>query len=188
MEVVQRNNINRLIKACQKGDHEAQYAIYEQYAKPMFNTAMRIINDHMEAEDVLQDSFVAMFSSLDSFRREATFGAWFKRIVVNKSLNAIRAKSRQVITSEGDIDTLANAADSIESADEFPYSVEQVKEGLEEMPDGYRIVFSLFLFEGLSHQEIAHELQIGESTSKTQYLRAKKWIRKWLNDKYGKEE
>ncbi len=142
---------------------------------------MRILNNQQEAEDVLQDAFVDVFTRLQEFRGDATFGAWLKRIVVNKSINAWKKKKLSVAPLEGQVMEQPEVLDEVQ---EFPFTIQQVQEALEELPEGYRLVFNLYLFEGYGHKEIANELGISESTSKSQYNRSKKKIRTILNTKY----
>lgn len=144
----------------------------------MFTVSMRILQNRQEAEDVLQEAFIDVFAKLHTFRGESSFGAWFKRIVVNKSINAV--KKKRLLTT--DYDEVRDEDTVEESSDEqaFPYSVKQVQSAVELLPEGYRLVFTLFLMEGYSHKEIADELGITESTSKSQYNRAKKKLREVL--------
>lgn len=149
----------------------------------MFNVCYRIVNQQEEAEDVLQEAFIKMFKQIESYREEASFGAWFKRIVINGSLNHIKQRKRH---SE-QIEQLKDESHEVvkeESEEHLPnYTVNQVKNAMELLPEGYRIVFSLYLFEEYSHKEIAEELGITESTSKSQLNRAKKKMKELLIQK-----
>jgi RNA polymerase sigma factor (sigma-70 family) len=147
----------------------------------MFNVSMRIMQNREEAEDILQDAFVDVFTKLESFRGDSTFGAWFKRIVINKSLNAI--KKKKVLTTELENVAEATEDEEVQEESQFNYTVDQVRSAVELLPEGYRIVFTLFMFEGYSHKQIAAELDVTESTSKSQYNRAKKKIRHLLTTK-----
>lgn len=144
----------------------------------MFNVSLRILNRREEAEDVLQESFVKMFQSLDSFQGRSSFGAWFKRIVVNRSLNHLKKRKVQYVEVKEEILGLFDAEE--EEVKEYPVTVEQVQKALKELPDGYRVVFTLYMFEDYSHKEIANELGITVSTSKSQLNRAKSKIRTFL--------
>ncbi len=158
-----------IVDRCLAGDREAYEELYRLYARAMFNVSLRITNDHEEAEDVLQEAFVSAFQYLNTYNKTATFGAWLKRIVVNKSLNHIKRRKLEVIPIEDELDV-------IEEYDivDFDYNVAQVKRAMEQLPDGYRTVFSLYLLEGYDHGEIASIMGIAESTSKSQYNRSKK--------------
>lgn len=160
--------------------------MYKLYAKAMFNVSLRMINDRDDAEDVLQEAFISAFKNLKSYRGDASFGSWLKRIVVNKSINFI--KKRQAIMVPMDDEKM----DVIDEGDDYDeiglsLSVERVKAGMTELPVGFRTVLSLYLLEGFDHKEIADLMGITESTSKSQYLRAKKKLRSILENKvnYG---
>ncbi|MEH0154608.1 RNA polymerase sigma factor [Limibacter armeniacum] len=167
-----------LIERCKTGDRKAQYEVYKQYAKPMFNVCVRITNSIEEAEDVMQEAFLKMFRSLESYKGDATFGAWFKRIVVNESINHIRRRKLSVLSMDEMQHDLPEAG--AQDKEDLHLSVDRVREAIQLLPDGYRIVFSLYLLEGYDHSEIAEILQISESASKSQYSRAKKKLRELL--------
>ncbi len=139
----------------------------------MYNTALRIVGTQEEAEDVLQESFLSAFRMLPSYRGEASFGAWLKRIVINKSINK---QKKQVLLQTMD-DT--EVADHYEWPDEgnSTVEVEFIKEGINQLPPGFRTVLSLYLLEGYDHVEISEILGVSVSTSKSQYNRAKKKLR-----------
>lgn len=138
----------------------------------MFNTALRITGGQAEAEDVLQEAFTSAFKNLSGYREDASFGAWLKRIVVNKALNQVqKSKKDLMLVSEDNIMDVAD--DDWHDRPEPAYSVESIKMAMGELPTGFRTVLSLYLFEGYDHKEISEILGITESTSKTQYKRAK---------------
>ena len=138
----------------------------------MYNTSLRIVNHTADAEDVLQESFCDAFAAIDSFGYKSTFGAWLKRIVINKSINALRKRKMEII----DIDkTHAIQLPEEESYDEaeLQFKVEEIKNAVKELPNGYRTVLTLHLFEGYDQEEIAEILQVSHTTVRTQYMRAK---------------
>ena len=138
----------------------------------MYNTSLRIVNHTGDAEDVLQDSFCDAFASIKSFGYKSTFGAWLKRIVINKSINTLRKRKLQIV----DIDkTSAFHIPDEDVYDEsvLQFKVEEIKKAVKELPNGYRTVLSLHLFEGFDQEEIAEILQVTHSTVRTQYMRAK---------------
>jgi len=156
-----------LIEECRKGSSKAQYMLYNQYSKAMFNLAHRILNNREDAEDVLQEAFVDCFRNISSFRFESTFGAWLKKILVNKCINHIKKKKIDLTLCE----TLpVNVSDEEE---EVVYDTGKIFRGIEKLPDGYRVILTLYLLEGYDHSEISQILGITESTSKSQYSRAK---------------
>lgn len=169
-----------LIEACKKGNRQAQYELYKLYSKPMFHVSLRIIQKREEAEDVLQECFIDMFNKLETWRGESSFGTWFKRIVVNRSINSVKKKKLMLVE-----EMKANSVMEEEEMEEkeIPFTVEQVKEAMKQLSEGYRIVFSLYIFEDYSHKEIAEQLNITESTSKSQLNRAKKRLMELLNSK-----
>jgi len=175
------NNQAELLARCREGDRKAQFEVYQLYAKAMLNTSLRIIQQQAEAEDVLQEAFIAAFSTMDKWEGRSTFGAWLKRIVVNKSIDALqKRKVRLVSMDEADM----NGHDSDHDDDYSPkWNIEEIMAAVESLPNGYRIVFSLYLLEGYDHAEIAQILGISESGSKTQFHRAKRKIRKILTEK-----
>jgi RNA polymerase sigma factor (sigma-70 family) len=137
----------------------------------MYNVAVRIVNHNGEAEDVLQDAFLDAFQKIHDFRQTSTFGAWLKQIVINRALNQLRNRKVQLV----DID------ESLDIGDEHPYDeeevnydIQRVQHAIQQLPDGFRTVICLYLLEGYDHEEIAEVLGIAESTSRTQYIRAKK--------------
>jgi RNA polymerase sigma-70 factor (ECF subfamily) len=136
----------------------------------MFNTALRIVNRIADAEDVLQDSFTDAFIHLGSFESKSTFGAWLKQIVVFKSINFLKRQRMNFVDMEVVPDLPEeNGLDETE----IWYTVEMIKQKMKQLPDGYRTVLSLYLFEGYDHEEIAEILGIAQSTVRTQYIRAK---------------
>ena len=167
-----------MIESCKKGDVRAQYQLYSLYSRAMYNICYRMTNQREEAEDMLQESFTYAFSRLGSFRFESSFGAWLKRIVVNTCINHLKKKRVDLVYTEQHNDP----APEDESVDyeEIKFQVEGVMKAIEKLPEGYRIVFSLYLLEGYDHKEISDILGITESTSKSQYLRAKQKIKEIL--------
>jgi RNA polymerase sigma factor (sigma-70 family) len=176
-------DIEKLVNACLKNDRKAQIQLYELYAKRMFNTSLRITQDAMLAEDIVQESFIKAFSSLSTFRNEVPFVSWLQKIVINRSLDELRRRKHFVIMNEEKLK-------EIEIADEPPeesiYSSEvllKIKDIMNELSEGYRVIFSLYFFEGYDHDEISQILNINASTSRSQLVRAKKKILEKLNFK-----
>lgn len=137
----------------------------------MYNISLRILNNADEAADVLQESFIHAFERVKEFRQETTFGLWMKQIVVNKSISQLRKRKFELIPLE-DIEDFP--AEEAVDYDEIEFQVQQVKEAIKKLPDGYRIVLSLYLLEGYDHEEISSVLKISENTSRTQFMRAKR--------------
>lgn len=173
-----------LINASRLGSRDAQFQLYKLYNKAMFNVSLRITNHWEEAEDVVQESFVKAFRGLESFRGDSTFGSWLKRIVINDSLTKVKARKLNFTPMDESLQYIPDEDDDGYDI-ERDLSVANVKAAMNQLSDGYRTVLSLYLLEGYDHGEIAEILDITESTSKTQYKRAKDRLRlilKELND------
>lgn len=179
METVYIDKHVELVNECRNGSRKAQFELYKLYASAMYNVALRIVNDDAEAEDVLQEAFLDAFNRIKDFRQETTFGLWLKQIVINRAINYLRKRKLDLIS-----------LDDVEVADEPNYDesetvlkVEAIKAAIAELPDGYRVVLTLYLFEGYDHEEIAHILKITENTSRSQYMRAKRKLNSLLETK-----
>ena len=162
-------NINRrVIDKCLEGDIKAQFQLYKQYSKAMYNIASRFLNNKMDAEDILQESFVTAFSRLGELQNKDAFGSWLKRIVIN---NCISLQRKQRIQFE-EIDEQRHGAE-LELEEGMPeVDPALVHQAIKELPAKGRTVLVLRALEGYSHKEIAEALGITVSTSKTQYSRA----------------
>jgi RNA polymerase sigma-70 factor (ECF subfamily) len=181
-EVVQAELNRDIIEKSKRGSRKAQYELYRLYSRAMFNVCMRMMNNRVEAEDMLQEAFSEAFRRLDSFRYDSTFGAWLKRIMVNRCINEIKRKKADLEF----FDDMAPFGDKMEEYEDSKkgLSVEQVKKAMEKLPKGSRMIFSLYLLEGYDHQEISQIMDISESNSKTQYMRAKQKMKEILKDHY----
>jgi len=168
-----------LIERSKRGDQRSQYQIYSLYAKAMYNISLRMMNSKEAAEDILQDAFTDAFLNLSHFRYESTFGAWLKRIVVNKCINEIRRRKADLQFFD-DMHYFEGKKD--EDEEPLGLNVEAIKRAMEQLPKGSKLIFSLYLLEGYDHSEIAEILNISESNSKTQYMRAKDRVREILKD------
>ena len=180
MRLLDYNNIHRdLVEQCKEGSRQAQFEIYRLYSKAMYNICLRMVRNELDAEDLLQNSFVDVFTKLHTFRYQSSVGAWIKRIVVNNCINFLK-KRRLEIQELNEKITEQPIVEKEEKT--LPYSVESVKAALMQLPDGYRVVFTLYMLEGYDHKEIGEILQISEATSKSQYSRAKKKLREILRN------
>lgn len=166
-----------LIARCKTGDRDAHFRIYKLYARSMYNVSYRITGREEDAEDALQEAFISAFKNLERYRGDATFGAWLKRIVVNKSINVLKKRKHELISEDEqwDVAEEEQAGDYMEGL-----TIDRVRRAIEELADGYRTVLSLYLLEGYDHQEIAEIMAISESTSKSQLNRAKAKLREKL--------
>jgi len=171
----------QLIEACKRGDQKAQFELYRLYNAAMYNTALRIVRDPDDAEDVMQEAFLKAFTKLKTYRGEVSFGAWLKRIVVNKALDFLRLKREQI-----SLDQVAEPEEAPEEDPEYvelAYDAETIRKAIYALPEGYRIVLSLILLEGYDHEEVSGILHISNATSRTQYHRAKKKLIELLKKK-----
>lgn len=161
-----------LVEACKRGDQKAQFELYRLYNAAMYNTTLRIVGDSDDAEDVMQEAFLKAFEKLDTYRGAVSFGAWLKRIVVNKALDFLRVKKEQL--SLEDAGEVGEMVDEPVDTGEVEYRAEEIKKAIYDLPEGYRVVLSLILLEGYDHEEVSAILNISNATSRTQYHRAKK--------------
>jgi RNA polymerase sigma-70 factor (ECF subfamily) len=171
-----------LIEQSKIGNSKAQQQLYTQYVKAMYNICRRMTNNEAEAEDVLQDAFSDAFYRLNSFRYESTFGAWLKRIVVNHCINHLKKRKADLVPMN-DLTILDSWYEEIQDDEEAKLSVSRILKASELLPEGYRVIFSLYLLEGYDHTEISEIMGITESTSKSQFLRAKQKIREILKER-----
>jgi RNA polymerase sigma-70 factor (ECF subfamily) len=162
----------KLIEKCRINDRAAQFEIYKYYYKPMYNTALRIVNDTAEAEDVMQEAFLDAFRKLSSFKGESSFGTWLRKIVVNKALDVVRG-SRQFAALDDVEDVSPEKEDDENYLEILSYRVDMIRKAIHMLPDHHRIVISLFLLEGYDHEEIAQILGVTNNVSRVRYLRAK---------------
>jgi RNA polymerase sigma factor (sigma-70 family) len=179
-----KNIHSELIEACKKGSKKAQFEIYKLYSHSMYNVCMRILNDSMEAEEVMQDAFLKAFQNIDSFKAEVSWGAWLKKIVINQSLDVIR--KRKIIFEPLNTNIQDTIFETVEEKGQFNADeVEKIKNEIYHLPDGYRIVLSLYLLEGYDHDEISQILSISPSTSRSQFSRAKLKLLENLKKNYS---
>lgn len=166
-----------LIEQCKKGGRQAQYKLYRLYSTAMYNICLRMVKNEMDAEDILQNSFIDVFTKLESFRYESTIGAWIKRIVINNCINFLRSKK---IHFEELDDRFKENTEKEPEIGHSDVNVRAVNEAVFQLPTGYRTVFTLYLIEGYDHKEISQILNISEATSKSQYSRARRKVKEIL--------
>ena len=167
-----------VIEQSKKGNAKSQFRLYQLYAKAMFNICNRMMNNKAEAEDMLQEAFTEAFRNLSSYRYESSFGSWLKKIVVNRCINEIKRRKAnlQYFEDISHFDTMED--EPIKYRDGL--SVENVKQAMETLPKGSKLIFSLYLMEGYDHKEISQILNISESNSKSQYMRARIKVKEYL--------
>lgn len=180
MENTAINIHQEVVDGCLAGDRAAQYRFYKLYSKAMLHICYRMLRNEEEAQDVCQEAFISAFSNFHSYKGDASVGSWLKRIVVNKALDFLR-KKKDFIIALNDNEHDREEEEDGNSWEDTRASVQVVKEAIDALPTGYRTVLTLYLFEGYDHKEIADILNISESTSKTQYNRAKAKLKQQLN-------
>ncbi len=166
-----------LVNECAKGNSKAQRALFDKFAPKMLAVCHRYLRNNQEAEDVLQDGFVKVFQKIVDFKMEGSLEGWIRRIVVNTALDTIRKNKKllddiQIEEVQYKVSFTDHQFDGMDLA--------QLMKLINEMPDGYRIVFNMFAIEGYSHKEIADTLGVTENTSKSQYSRARAFLRTQL--------
>ena len=168
-----------IIEDSRHGNRKAQFQLYQLYSKAMYNICLRMMPTREEAEDLLQEAFTEAFRRLDSFRYESAFGAWLKRIVINRCINELKRKRAELRY----VEDMSKWEESLSEPEvvEAGLSPEEVKGAMQILPEGSRVVFSLYLLEGYDHREISEILGISESTSKTQYMHARRKVKEILS-------
>ncbi len=172
-----------LVTQCKANDRRAQLKLYQQYCDGMFCVAMRFLQNEADAEDVLQESFIKAFEKLHQFRGEVTFGAWLKRIVVNRCIDFLKSKKEKTVALDESYMQIADDGDWT-----VPDSVtlEAVKKAIEQLPDTYRMVVQLYLTEGFDHSEISDILEISGRSCRTKLMRGKNYLKEILkHNRYG---
>ena len=166
-----------LIAKCKQNDQRAQMQLYDQYCCAMYATAYNFIKQKDVAEDMMQEAFLKAFQKIENFNGEVAFGAWLKKIVINQCLDWLKKRKLRIVTLDHEHVHIAEEDDWIV---EDSITVEQIKSGIEQLADKYKIVLKLFLFEGYDHQEIAQILNITEVSSRSQVFRAKNKLKELL--------
>lgn len=164
-----------LVKNCKKQNQKAQIAIYDLFFKAMFNTAFRIVQDKMIAEDIMQEAFLTVFSKIDSLQEEKTFPKWLKQVVVNKSLNQLKKEKRF---------TSLELSSLKEEVDDGFWNVEETKDvnqiilAISDLKENYRVLLTLYYIEGYDYEEIVQITGLTPVNCRTLISRAKKSLRK----------
>lgn len=175
-----------IVEKCRQNDRKAQLKLYNQYCNGMLIVAQRFVKNTMEAEDVVQESFIKAFAKLEQYKAEVTFGAWLKRIVINKSIDALKYNKQRLVDLE-DVQLKVVDEDDDWNVDST-LTIDEVKVAIQKLPEKYKYVVMLYLIEGYDHQEISEILNISEVASRTQLSRGKTKLKELLNlDNNGTE-
>lgn len=164
-----------LVADCIAGNRNAQFRLYQKYADAMYSICCRITNDPEVASEVLQDAFMTVFDKMGSYAQQATLGAWIKRIVIHRCIDCMRLKKTVFQEITDNIGSMAEPED-----EPVTINVNLIGQAIAALPEGYRIVFTLYALEGYDHDEIAQILRISAQTSKSQYHRARARIKEYL--------
>ena len=170
-----------IISDCIAGSQKAQAKLYHHFAPKMFGVCLRYAKDTTEAEDNLQDGFIKVFANLKSFRQEGSFEGWIRRIMINVSLEKLRKQHLMYPVEDVSIYDSVNYSDDVIAK----ISADDLIKLIQELPPRYRLVFNLYVIEGMSHQEIAKEMDITQGTSKSNLARAREIIKKKVHENFG---
>jgi len=176
------NSDNQLIRGCLEGKRKAYSQLFQNYAPVMMGVCMRYCKNRIDAEDVMQDGFIKVFSQIHKFRHEGSFEGWIKRIMINAAIDNYQSNLKyafheDVSETTPSPDLVENPDEDDDLPDEMNIPHKKLMEMIQELPDGYRVVFNLFAIENYNHKEIATLLGISENTSKTQLFKARKALR-----------
>ncbi len=179
-------NIEQLVELCKTDNQFAQLELYNRYYKAMYNTAYRIVKNSFEAEDVMQDAFLLAFSKLNTLKEIKTFGAWLKRIVINKSIYHYNKSTKFDEVPLDDV--LYKVEDTHGIAEDYEFTTIQAKQVMETMKtlkENYRVALTLHLIEGFDYDEISEIMRISSSNCRTTISRAKESLRKKMQALVG---
>ncbi len=169
-----------IVEKCKQNDRQAQMELYNQYCNGMLIVALRFVKDTMEAEDIVQEAFIKAFSKLEQFKAEVSFGAWLKRIVINRCLDVLKSKRERLIELEEHHLNVVDTDYENEWLVDDDITIDDVKTAIEQLPEKYKYVVMLYLIEGYDHQEISEILNISEVASRTQLSRGKQKLQNKL--------
>jgi RNA polymerase sigma-70 factor (ECF subfamily) len=161
-----------IIEKCKANNRQAQMQLYNQYCQGMYIVARRFVKHDAEAEDVVQEAFIKAFSKLHQYQADVTFGAWLKRIVINISIDTLKARKHQLVELDA-VHLKVVDANNDNWLVEDSVTVDVVKKAISNLSEKYRLVVMLYLMEGYDHQEISEILNITEVASRTQLYRGK---------------
>ncbi|MEZ4795914.1 MAG: RNA polymerase sigma factor [Flavobacteriaceae bacterium] len=168
-----------IVERCKQNDRKAQLKLYNQYCDGMFTVAMRFVKDTMEAEDIVQEAFIKAFTKLHQYKAEVTFGAWLKRIVINKSIDLLKSKKQMMELDEVHLKVIDSNYEDEWLVDDA-ITLDEVKQAIYQLPDKYQYLVMLYLIEGYDHQEISEILKITEVASRTILSRGKAQLKELL--------
>jgi RNA polymerase sigma-70 factor (ECF subfamily) len=169
----------QIIDGCIAGERRIQKLLYDRYSPTMLGICMRYSKSQDEAQDIMQDGFVKVFTNIDTFRKQGSFEGWIKRIMVNTALNHYHKNQKNMHQNIDDIRENKILDDSVPEQ-KLPYTQMEMLQAIRSLPEGYSIVFNLYVFEKFKHREIAEQLNISVNTSKSQLSKARIYLQKSL--------
>ena len=169
---------NAILKGCIKGSPSAQRELFENYSRQLLGICMRYTDSVAEAEDVLQEGFVKIFMNVSHFKGQGSLMAWMRRIMINTAITHYHKMRKHKY--HDDIDDVRESKMEETGFNEADFTQEELLNVIQQMPEGYRMVFNLYAIEGYKHREISEIMDIDENTSKSQYSRARKWLQERL--------
>lgn len=168
----QMNEMSTLIESCRQGNRSAQLSLYKMHAQRLYVACLRIVGNPEEAEEAMQDSFLKIFTRIGQYQEGQCFEAWMHRIAVHTAIDYVRRRTQEWVEFT---ENMAEPEEEDEpDEEEIQYTVRQIRNGVSQLPPGYRVVLSLYLFEGYDMEEIASILKIQPPSVRTQYLRGKR--------------
>jgi len=173
-------DLSKIVEKCRVYDKKAQKELYDVYSPVLFGICLRYSNSKADAEDILQEGFIKIFTKINNYSGKGSFEGWMRRIVVNTAISHYhKNKKHKEIYDIDEIKETEHEGSTFESLD---YTKEELFSVINNLPEGYRIIFNLYAIEGYKHKEIAIKLNISENTSKSQYSRAKSKLKKMLEE------
>jgi RNA polymerase sigma-70 factor (ECF subfamily) len=167
-------DVTSLVNECLKGNSRAQKALFDKFAPKMLSVCLRYMKNPEKAEDALQDGFIKVFTNLLNFNNSGVLEGWIRRIIVNTCLDELKKNKKLLLNiSVEEVEYKLESNDFVQEQ----MMADDLMKLIQNMPEGYRVVFNMFAIEGYAHQEIATQLGISESTSKSQYLRARAYLK-----------
>ncbi|NOZ35969.1 MAG: sigma-70 family RNA polymerase sigma factor [Chlorobi bacterium] len=182
----------KIIRQCKQNKKKAQAYLFKKYAPEFLGICMRYMKDKTKAEDAVQDAFVTIFSKISQFKGTGSFEGWMRRITLNTALTQLRKNKKEIISEKFDlleedsgkeIKKDLNPSDIQSVIEHAKFDQFEIIEIMNELPDGFRTVFNLYVIEGLMHKEIAEKLGINIGTSKSQLQRARTKLKELLYNK-----
>ncbi len=168
-----------VIASCRKNDRRAQELLYRHFAKKMYGICLGYAGERPMAQDILQESFIKVFKNIGKYKQDGSFEGWIRRIVVNTAIDHIRRRNRsnEFIDSEPEDSSL-----HVQNQAMKMMGYKEIMQQVQRLPEGARLIFSLYAVDGYTHKEIAEKLEITEGTSKSQFNRARKLLMGFLGN------